>query len=145
MKTQSKRALLIILYIILMLLPGILMLIVPRPQERTFWRELSLWLGFVGLSIAGMQFIPLARIPFIADVIDLDKMYKSHHLVSVLSGILIFLHPLILLLEDPTKIASFIPFTGNWLRVSGWISLFGFLLIILTSVLRKKIKLDYAA
>ena len=37
-------------------------------------------LGFVGLSMAGMQFIPTARLKIFADVFDMDNIYTAHHL-----------------------------------------------------------------
>ena len=96
-----------------------------------------------GLSAAGLQFLPTARIPFLADVLDLDSIYRNHHLLSVLSVLLIFLHPVILLVNNPYTLLLLNPFTAPWRAQAGLIGLAGLILIAITSVLRKEIHLSY--
>jgi len=145
MKKKELRLLIWIIYLLIVLLPLIIMLVFPMPGGRDFWRDLSVGLGFVGLAMAGLQFIPTARLRFLADTFDMDTVYKVHHYLSIVSVFLIFLHPIILLLNNPYICLIFNPFNAPWRVQAGWIGLGSLLIIAITSVLRNEIKLDYNA
>ena len=145
MNKQTKRLLALSVYLFLILLPLLVFLLFPRPEGRDFWRDLSVILGFVGLSAAGLQFLPTARLPFLADALDLDSIYRSHHILSILSVLLIFLHPVILLINNPYTLLLLNPFTAPWRAQAGWIGLAGLILIAITSVLRNELRLSYNA
>ena len=101
MNKQTIRFFASFFYFLLIFLPLIVFILFPMPPGREFWRDFSVMLGFVGLSMAGMQFIPTARLSFLSDVFDMDRVYKVHHLLSVLSVALVFAHPVILLVNNP--------------------------------------------
>ena len=145
MNKITKRILTLLIYVLLILLPLIVWIIFPMPPRREWWRDLSVMLGFIGLSIAGLQFLPTARIPFLSDVFDLDRIYRVHHLLSVLAVLLVFLHPVLLLVNNPYTLLLLNPLTAPWRAQAGFIGLFAMILIAVTSVLRKEIKLDYNA
>jgi hypothetical protein len=52
MNKKRMRILVIVTYVLIMLLPLIVLLVFPMPPGRDFWRDFSVALGFVGLSIA---------------------------------------------------------------------------------------------
>lgn len=143
MSKRAKGILGIAVYVALILLPVLVMLAFPMPKQRSFWRELSVALGFVGLAMAGLQFLPTARIRFFADVFDLDRVYVIHHRLSVLSVFLVLLHPVILLVHNPYTLYLLNPFRAPWQAQAGLIGLAGLLLIGITSVLRRQVKLGY--
>lgn len=143
MKKKSKSFLLILFYLILIFLPVLVFFFFEMPARREFWRDFSVMLGFVGFSMAGMQFIPTTRLKILANVFDLDKVYKTHHFLSVLSVLLILVHPLILVLDNPNVLLLFNPFTAPWRAQAGWIGLAGFLLIAITSIYRNELRIDY--
>ncbi|MGB2954426.1 MAG: ferric reductase-like transmembrane domain-containing protein, partial [Anaerolineales bacterium] len=143
MNKKTKRVLTLIIYLLLIFLPIIVFFAFPMPPRREWWRDLSIMLGFVGLSIAGLQFLPTARIPFLSDVFDLDGIYKIHHILSVLSVLMVFLHPVLLLVNNPYTLLLLNPITAPWRAQAGIIGLFALILIAITSVLRKEMKLDY--
>jgi len=132
-------------YLLIILLPLIVMMVFPMPKGRDFWRDFSVGLGFVGLAMAGMQFIPTARLRFLSDIFDMDHVYKVHHYLSIVSVLLVAVHPVILLVNNPYVINLFNPFTAPWRAQAGWIGLASLLLIAITSVLRTDLKLDYNA
>ncbi len=142
-KKKLKAFFGILLYCLLVLLPLILMLALPGPEKRGFWRELSVGLGFVGLSLAGLQFIPTARLAFFADAFDLDRVYVVHHRLSVLSVILVLAHPLILLARNSYTLYLLNPFRAPWQAQAGFLGLAGLIVIGVISVLRRQIKLGY--
>lgn len=143
MKKRNKRMLALAVYLLLIFLPMIVLLAFPMPAGRDFWRDFSVALGFVGLSMAGLQFLPTARLPFLSDVFDMNRIYKIHHYLSVLAVMLVFLHPVILLLNNPYTLLLLNPFTAPWRAQAGLIGLASLLLIAVTSVLRKELKLGY--
>ncbi len=145
MTKRTKSFLFILIYLILIFLPLLVFLIFEIPQARSFWRDLSVLLGFIGLSMAGFQLIPTTRLTFLADVFDMGKVYKVHHLLSVLSVMLVLVHPAILLVNNPNILLLFNPFTAPWWTQAGWIGLVSLLLIAVTSVYRKEIHLGYNA
>jgi len=143
MNKRTVRALALLFYILVIFLPLIVFFIFPMPPGREFWRDFSVILGFVGLSMAGMQFIPTARLKIFANVFDMDNIYSAHHLVSVLSVALVFAHPVILLVNNPNILLLLNPFTAPWRTQAGLIGLASLVLIAITSVLRKEIKISY--
>ena len=145
MNTKTKRFLALAIYLLLIFLPLIVYLTFPMPEGRNFWRDLSVMLGFTGLSIAGLQFLPTARIPFLSDVFDLDSTYRVHHLLSLLSVLMVFLHPVILLVNNPYTLLLLNPFTAPWRAQAGLIGLAALVMIAITSVLRKELRMDYNA
>jgi predicted ferric reductase len=145
MKKKNLRLLVWVVYLLIVLLPLIVMMVFPMPKGRDFWRDFSVGLGFVGLAMAGMQFIPTARLRFLSDIFDMDHVYKVHHYLSIVSVLLVAVHPIILLVNNPYVINFFNPFTAPWRAQAGWIGLGSLLLIAITSVLRTDLKLDYNA
>jgi len=145
MQTKTKRILSLLTYFLLIFLPLIVFLAFPMPPRREWWRDLSVLLGFIGLSMAGLQFLPTARIPFLSDVFDLDGIYKMHHVHSMLAVLFVFLHPLLLLVNNPYTLLLLNPITAPWRAQAGIIGLACLILIGITSVLRKEIKMDYNA
>ncbi len=145
MDKTTKRVLSLIIYVLLIFLPLLVYLVFPMPPGRDLWRDLSIMLGFIGLSIAGLQFLPTARIPFLSDVFDLDGIYRVHHILSVLSVLLVFLHPVILMVHNPYTLLLFNPLTAPWRAQAGMIGLAALVLIAITSVLRKELRMDYNA
>ncbi|OGP89888.1 MAG: hypothetical protein A2157_07375 [Deltaproteobacteria bacterium RBG_16_47_11] len=49
------------IYLSIILAPLLVLLIGPIPPGRGFWREFSVSLGFVGLSMMGLQFFLTGR------------------------------------------------------------------------------------
>jgi predicted ferric reductase len=145
MNKKFKRVFAIAVYLLLIFLPLIIFLIFPSHARRETWRDLSVILGFVGLSMAGLQFLPTARMAFFADVFDMDQIYKFHHITSILSVLLVFLHPVILLVNNPYTLFLLNPLTAPWRAQAGLIGLAALVLIAISSVLRKEIKMDYNA
>ncbi len=143
MNKQTARFLALLFYILVIFLPLIVFFLFPMPPGREFWRDFSVMLGFVGLSMAGVQFIPTARLKIFADVFDMDNIYSAHHLTSVLSVALVFAHPVILLMNNPNILLLLNPFTAPWRVQAGLIGLAALVLIAITSVLRKEIRISY--
>lgn len=136
MAKKSKLIIFVALFLALALTPLVIMLV--RANWALPIRDISVALAFFGMAIAGMQFLPISRIPWLSEVVELDKMYKIHHVVSAFSVLLVALHPLVLLVTGSVYFKGF-------LIIGGWIGLAGLVLIALTSIYRKKLKISYTA
>jgi len=136
MKSATRRVIFYIIYFVLLLLPAVAMMIVWIPRDIIV--NVSVLLGFIGLALAGLQLVPIAKMNWLADALDMDKVYSTHHLISILAIVLVLLHPVILLITGKV-------FRSGFTLTAGWIGLAGLVLIGLTSALRKNIKLDYVA
>ena len=136
MAKKTKLIIFVALFLALALTPLVIMLV--RANWALPIRDISVALAFFGMAIAGMQFLPISRIPWLSEVVELDKMYKIHHVVSAFSVLLVALHPLVLLVTGSVYFKGF-------LIIGGWIGLAGLVLIAITSIYRKKLKISYTA
>ena len=142
MSPSNKRKLFYTIYFALVLLPAVAMLVSGYLRGEGI-RDVAVLLGFLGMALAGIQLISIGRIHWLADALDMDKVYNNHHWVSLLSILLIVAHFMLLSFYNPI-IAGFLNvLKAPWMIAAGSIGLFGLLLIGITSVLRKSFKLDY--
>jgi len=143
MRRSVKAVFWILVYLFLIFSPLIVLFIAPRPEGREFWRDFSVMLGFVGLSLMGFQFIPTARLPFLANVFPLDELYFFHHQISILSFALALAHPIILFINNPYTLRLLNVFTAPWRARAAVGAVVGLIVIIVTSVWRKQLKISY--
>jgi len=127
----------------LILAPLLIILNGPRPAGREWWRDFSVALGFVGLSMMGLQFVPTARLPFLCCVFPMDTIYFFHHAISLASLGFVLAHPLILVLGNANFLDLLNPLASPWRALLGVLALVAAFLLVLTSVLRKDLRLAY--
>ncbi len=130
------------LFLVLLLGPLVLF-IVDRPPAREFWREFAVALGFAGLSLMGLQFIPTARLPSIGDTFPMDTLYAFHHWTSNLSVGLILAHPLILVLNNPNVLRLFDLTRAPWRARAGVLGLLALVALVVVSIWRQELRIIY--
>jgi predicted ferric reductase len=133
----------ITLYLIVVLAPVLLMLLPPIPAGRAFWVELSVALGFVGLTQIGVQFVLIARFKRVTAPYGIDIILQYHRKIALVAVILILAHPLLLLIEHPARIVMFNPLQGTWASRAGLLSVGALLVLVVTSLWREELKLNY--
>lgn len=144
MKGLSLKATLwVVVYFLLVFAPVLLLFLPPRPEGREFWREVSVALGFSGLSLMGLQFVPTARLPFLANVFPLDTLYSFHHRVSITSLGLILAHPVILFIFNPFTIRLLNLLDAPLRARAGTLALLGLIVLVGTSVWRLDLRMRY--
>ncbi len=133
----------LVVYLIVILLPLCIMMVRPTPPERPFWVEFSLALGFIGLVQIAVQFALVARYESVTAPYGIDLILKYHRQIAIVAVLLLVAHPIILVLENPDLVDLLNPFGGTRAsRVGNW-GLYALILLVLLSVFRKQIKLDY--
>ncbi len=130
---------------LVILAPLLILFVGPQPAGREFWRELSVALGFAGLSLMGIQFIPTSRLPFLAELFPMDTLYAFHHRISVAGFVLAMAHPLILFAGNPYTLWLLDVASAPWVARAGVIAVILFLLLVVSSLWRKHLEIRYEA
>lgn len=143
MSVSARQWLWILLYVFILFSPLIVILIGPRPEARELWREASVVLGFLGLALVGLQFIPTARLQTFSHVFPMDRVYVYHRWASIAGVALVLPHPLLLFIFDPSTLALLNPFTAPARAVFGVISLAALIVLVITSIYRQWLNLRY--
>jgi predicted ferric reductase len=133
----------IVLYLAVVGAPVWLMLVPPVPSGRGFWVELSVGLGFAGLTQIAVQFVLIARFKRVTAPYGIDVILHYHRQIALVAVAAILAHPIILVIDYPARAALLNPLGGNWASRSAWASLLALLTIVVTSVYRERLKLDY--
>jgi len=133
----------IVLYLVLALAPLGFMLVGERPMGREFVRELSVALGFVGISVMALQFVVTARISTITLPYGSDAVYHFHHYMSLVVFGLWLAHPVILVVKFPWARALLNPITAPWRARAGLSAVVAVIALVIISVWRKRLKIEY--
>lgn len=131
------------LYLLVVLVPVFLMLLPPVPSGRGFWLEFSVALGFVGLTQIAVQFILIARFRRVTAPYGIDVILQYHRQIALLAVAAVLAHPLIIVLDNPSRLKLLNPLGGNWASRAAWVSVLALLAIVVSSVYRERLKLDY--
>ena len=131
------------LYLTAVLAPIALMLLPPVPTGRSFLVELSMALGFVGLTQIGLQFILIGRFKPLTYPYGMDVVLKYHKQIAVVAMIFVFIHPVLLLIEHPARVALLNPFGGTWASKAGLAAVVGLVVLAVTSIWREKLGINY--
>ena len=143
-----KRALgalaLAFLYLVIGVAPLSLMIVGSHPSPRPFLVELSVALGFVGLSILGLQFALVARFKSAAAPFGIDVLQRFHKEISFISLAFILAHPILLATQNAARYLPLLVIgTAPWRARFGVISLLLLLLLVSLSVWRRKLRIPY--
>ncbi len=96
-------------YIGLALLPLAVVFVGDLPVARGFWIELGVGLGFVGLSMMGLQFVLTGRFRGLASGFGLDNMLQFHRQAGLVATGFVIAHPVILIGANPAYTRFFDP------------------------------------
>jgi predicted ferric reductase len=150
MKKEIARLILVILFFLLILSPLFILPFAGPGLHRGWQREFSIILGFVGLTMAGWQLAPISRFTPAQKLFNLDRLYTFHHLLSLGSAIFVLSHYFLLLLNfeagigvNDWALGLLNIFTAPLRAKMAILSLIAYLAITITSVFRKRMKLDY--
>jgi predicted ferric reductase len=132
-----------VVYLFAVIAPLFFMLVGDAPAGRGWWVDLSIALGFVGLAMVGLQFAVTARFHPIDAPYGLDAVLQYHRQISLVAFAFILLHPTILMIEDPERLELLNPVTATNAARWGLASVVLLIVIVVTSVWRASLKLDY--
>lgn len=135
--------LLVALYLLVGVAPLSFMFMDASLARRPFSVELSAALGFVGLSLMGLQFALVARFRPMAAPFGIVALHRFHKQVSALALVFILAHPALLIAHDATNLRLLNVATAPWWARFGMIAGALLLLLVALSVLRRRLMIRY--
>jgi predicted ferric reductase len=133
------------LYVVLTLLPlGVAWWERPWEAPRPFLVEASVATGFLALPLMVFQFALVSRLGPASRPFGSDALMQFHALMGRVALAAVVLHP-VLLLGHGVPFTAWNPFVGPRLFQTGAIALWATVLIVVTSVFRRRLRLGYEA
>ncbi|RFA10439.1 hypothetical protein B7R54_15440 [Subtercola boreus] len=143
-RTRGAFAIWVALYTLIVVLPLPLALIRLDPG-RGFWINFSVALGFVGLSMFGLQFAMAARSAAVVHPVGMDIVLGFHRQMAYLATVFVFAHPIILFVVDTQFLGLLDVFTSPLRAKFAVASCVLLLVIIGLSVFRQRLHISYEA
>jgi len=132
----------IIIYFIVVISPLVLILLFSPITDHGIVYEMGKAFALMGFIIIAFQFVLSSRRKWLEKHFGLDMIFQYHKAMSILGGILILSHPVLLAIGsgNPELLTSFSMPWNIWL---GKILILIILLQIIVSFLRTKFKIDF--
>jgi predicted ferric reductase len=110
---------------------------------RGFLVEFSVALGFVGLSLMGLQFLLAARFRSVAAPFGMDVLLRYHHQIGYVILLFILAHPALLFVADDDYLELLELTDAPLLAQMGVTSIVALLVLVVLSAWRKKLRIGY--
>jgi len=143
LKKKIQTYLWLAFYFLMVFLPLVLLMILPRPEGREFLREVSVALGFLAMALLGLQTIPTSRLKFFTKVFPMDTLYTFHHGLSIFTFLIALAHPILLFINNPETLRLLNLIEAPWRARAAVISILAMIILVVTSVWREMMKLKY--
>lgn len=143
MKIILSAAFWICVYLLLVLAPLLILILGEVPAGSGFWWDFSMALGFAGMAMMGVQFLLTARFRHATAPFGIDIIYYFHRYLAVLALIFIFMHFLIIRIDNAEALGAINPLQSSWYMTAGRLSLALFALLIISSLWRKSLHIHY--
>lgn len=130
------------LYVLVTVLPLGLALWADPAAGRAPIVEFSLALGLMAFSIAMFQFALVSRLRASSRPFGTDALIQFHQQMGLAVLLFALAHPL-LLARHGVGLSAWSPFTGPPLTQTGAVALWGMVIVVFTSVCRKRLRLSY--
>ncbi len=143
-KYKLLGAVWIFLYAILVLSPIIILILGADPSGRPPLLNLSVSLGFIGLSVMSLQFINSARFKCIEKPFGADIIYHFHRQIGIAAFFMVFTHPILLFILDQRYLRLLniftLPLQANHMGVGAVLLLIG---VVWMAEYRQKLHIPY--
>lgn len=110
---------------------------------RGFLTEFAVALGFVGLSMMGMQFALVARFQTAAEPFGEDALVQFHREISYVALVFILAHPILLQVAGIDIVGLLVLVQAPWRARFAVGSTVLLLMLIATSIWRRRMKIRY--
>ena len=130
-------------YLALVSFPLLVLLGGPLPEGLGFWWDFALALGFAGLGVMAAQFGLIARFRRATAPFGMDIIYFFHRWMAVLGIGILAAHWAVLRVTSPEALAPLLPGRAPWQMTAGRVALLLFLVLVVSSLWRKPLRLEY--
>jgi len=131
------------LYLGLAVAPLLILGLDELPPRRDFWTELSVALGFLGLSTMALQFAVTARLRHVAAPYGMDVVVQFHRQIAVVATLMVVAHPVILFVREPALLDLLNVIEAPWRARFGVTGLVALLALVVSSVWRRGLRISY--
>jgi predicted ferric reductase len=130
-------------YLALVALPLAVLLLPPAPPGSGFIWDLALAVGYAAVAMLGVQFLLTARFKRATAPFGIDIVYYFHRYLAVVAFGLIVIHVLIAITVHPEGFGLLDPRGSSRVMLAGQVALLGFAAIIVSSLWRKQLRIEY--
>lgn len=123
--------------------PLVLALLGDRPPGRDPITEISVGLGFVGLSLMGLQFVLIGRFHAVAGAFGDDAVIGFHRHMGYVAFAMILAHPALLFFTDTPMGTLLNPVTAPWRARFAVAATVCLIALVVTSVWRRRLRIRY--
>lgn len=142
-RTYAWGCLWLVMYAVAVTLPMLLTLLGILPESRGFWIEFGVLLGFVAMSVMGLQFLLTGRFRKVGWPFGIDTILQFHRQIGIVALVLVLGHPVVLVLADPQYLSYFDPRVNFPRAVALVTALIATSLLIVLSLWRTRFRLSY--
>jgi predicted ferric reductase len=143
MKLALRGAFWMCVYAFIAVAPLVFAMIGVNQPGRGWVTDFSVALGFLGLSMMGLQFALIARFEGVAAPFGMDALIQFHRQIAYVAVVFIVLHPVLLFVSRPDTLALlYLPTAPLRARcaVGSLVALFA---LVATSVWRQRLRIRY--
>ncbi|MDP2319817.1 MAG: ferric reductase-like transmembrane domain-containing protein [Acidobacteriota bacterium] len=130
-------------YLALVLAPLFVLLVGAAPPGLGFRWDLSMALGFAGLTMMAVQFALTARFRRATAPFGIDIIYYLHRYLGALALALVLAHALIAIAVNPAVASGLNPFAAPWYMTAGVASVAALVALVIASVWRRTLRIPY--
>jgi predicted ferric reductase len=141
--THKSGPLWLLAYVALIFVPLGVLVLGEQPRGGGFIWDFALILGYAGLAMMGVQFALTARFKHATAPFGIDLIYYFHRFLATTAFTLLLLHVLLLSWRYPGAVGDIDPRSAANYMTLGWIAILAFAAIMLTSLLRKPLRIEY--
>jgi len=141
-KNKLLGAIWIILSLVLVFMPVIMLLLGPKLDKDPLV-DLSIALGFIGLSMMTFQFINSAKIKVFNKPFGTDLIYHFHRQIGIAAFLLVFAHPILLFIQNSGYLRLLNLITAPWRARAGVTSVLMLIFVVWFAEYRQKLKIPY--
>ena len=130
-------------YVALAVSPLVLAMVGSTPEPRSFFVEVGVALGFVGIGLIGLQFVITGRFRSIAPIFGGDVVLQFHRQIGIVAVGFVLAHPAVLVASEPDYL-EFLDPRANLLRAVALAAVVpALVLVLVTSIWREFVRLNY--
>jgi len=130
-------------YLVVVTAPLFVLLLGPVPPPGGFWWDFAMALGFAALAMMGVQFILTARFRRATMPFGIDIVYYFHRYLAIFALAIAVLHYLIIRFDNPAVLGTANPLAAPAHMSAGRAALVLFVLLVVSSLVRRRFRLDY--
>lgn len=133
----------LVAYLALVLAPLFALLLGDTPSPGGRWWDFGIALGFAGATMMATQSALTARFKRATVPYGIDVIYYFHRYLAVAGFVVILAHPVLLVATNPPVLSLLDPRFAPWHMTAGVVSLLGFLVLLVSSLARRSLRLEY--